>query len=331
MFELPVPLRYLLHARIQVFAINFASRRFCFFSGTLDYQMPGSQVFKQYLFQLDYSTNHGLSWVRIVVPGAPFTNKFSPSHSLASNGNFIQSRGSQQHLSEDAAPLTAVLSESPNVNWSSFDVWNYDSTTSDEQSTRGSISQEVSSNVWSSSDPIYPSSISLTHSPTDLPMCNWNYNSDFGPRPPQSSFAPQYAQLPNPTSLNMCIEAAPFSYTTYHQSGYPNSSHSSIASPPHDSTPFPPFLNRAPKFGSKAKSARKPKTLYCPHCELKFARVSDLQRHINGVHLRIRHHCRAKGCGNNHGKGYCRLEKLRKHVLDVHGHFWEDHHFKSLL
>lgn len=152
-------------------------------------------------------------------------------------------------------------------------------------------------------------------------MSNWNYNLDFGPRPPQSSFAPQYAQLPNPTPLNMYIEAAPFSYTTYHQSGYPNSSHSSIASPPHDSTPSPPFLNQAPESGSNAKSAPKPKTHDCPHCELKFARVSDLQRHIDGVHLRIRHHCRAEGCGNNHGKGYCRLEKLRKHVLDVHGHF----------
>ncbi|PMD15226.1 hypothetical protein NA56DRAFT_710166 [Hyaloscypha hepaticicola] len=252
-------------------------------------------------------------------------------HSLASNGNFIQSRGSQKHLSEDAASLTAVLSASPDVNWSSFELWNYDSTPSDEQSTRGSISQEVSSNFWSSSDPIYPSSISLTHSPTDLPMSNWNYNSDFGAWPPQSSFAPQYAQLPNPTPLNMCIEAAPLSYTTYHQSGYPTSSHSSIASPQHDSTSSPPFSNRAPKSGSKAKSAPKPKTHDCPHCELKCARASDLQRHIDGVHLRIRHHCRTEGCGNNHGKGYCRLEKLRKHVRDVHGHFEKTTHFKSLL
>jgi len=28
---------------------------------TLDYQLPGSHVFKQYLFQLYYPTNHGLS------------------------------------------------------------------------------------------------------------------------------------------------------------------------------------------------------------------------------------------------------------------------------
>jgi hypothetical protein len=35
--------------------------------------------------------------------------------------------------------------------------------------------------------------------------------------------------------------------------------------------------------------------------------------------LRIRHHCFWPGCGNNRGKGYIRMEKLRRHQQEMHG------------
>jgi hypothetical protein len=51
----------------------------------------------------------------------------------------------------------------------------------------------------------------------------------------------------------------------------------------------------------------------CSFCTETFARPSDLERHWRSVHLGIKHHCYCPGCPNNHGKGYCRLEKLRTH------------------
>ncbi|KAH8819318.1 hypothetical protein F5884DRAFT_743733 [Xylogone sp. PMI_703] len=54
-------------------------------------------------------------------------------------------------------------------------------------------------------------------------------------------------------------------------------------------------------------------------CQETFTRSSDLDRHIQSVHLRIRYHYFWPECPNNKGEGYCRLEKLRAHQKKVHG------------
>jgi hypothetical protein len=56
-----------------------------------------------------------------------------------------------------------------------------------------------------------------------------------------------------------------------------------------------------------------------PSCTESFTRPSDLQRHIDAVHLGIKYHCFWIGCTNNGGKGYCRAEKLRTHQRQKHG------------
>ncbi|KAH6668890.1 hypothetical protein B0J14DRAFT_703717 [Halenospora varia] len=55
-------------------------------------------------------------------------------------------------------------------------------------------------------------------------------------------------------------------------------------------------------------------------CNESFARHTDLDRHVQAVHYGIKHHCTWLGCGNNRGKGYCRLEKLRTHRKEKHGY-----------
>jgi hypothetical protein len=57
-------------------------------------------------------------------------------------------------------------------------------------------------------------------------------------------------------------------------------------------------------------------------CMESFTRVSDLERHIQSVHLGIKWHCDWFDCGNNRGNGYCRLEKLRRHQKEKHGFSW---------
>ncbi|KAE8445132.1 hypothetical protein EG329_013734 [Mollisiaceae sp. DMI_Dod_QoI] len=54
-------------------------------------------------------------------------------------------------------------------------------------------------------------------------------------------------------------------------------------------------------------------------CTKSFTRISDLERHWYSVHLGQKHHCTWFGCSDNQGKGFCRLEKLRKHQEDYHG------------
>lgn len=105
------------------------------------------------------------------------------------------------------------------------------------------------------------------------------------------------------------------------------------ASQDHDPAPqqptFPQSLQAIPHpvsptnahipLASESETASLPRMHSCPNCDLTFARHTDLRRHVQSIHLRIRHHCRVAGCGNNFGNGYCRPEKLRKHVLNAHG------------
>jgi hypothetical protein len=69
---------------------------------------------------------------------------------------------------------------------------------------------------------------------------------------------------------------------------------------------------------SKTIVSRK-KRVCCSQCSESFTRIADLERHYQNIHLRIRHHCFWPGCGNNRGKGYIRMEKLRRHQQEMHG------------
>ncbi|CZR65162.1 uncharacterized protein PAC_15062 [Phialocephala subalpina] len=55
-----------------------------------------------------------------------------------------------------------------------------------------------------------------------------------------------------------------------------------------------------------------------PGCNKVFGRLSDLERHWQSVHLGLRHHCHVRGCPNNKGKGYSRLDKLKDHLRKGH-------------
>jgi hypothetical protein len=57
-----------------------------------------------------------------------------------------------------------------------------------------------------------------------------------------------------------------------------------------------------------------------PLCCESFVRATDVERHIQSVHMGIRYHCFWTGCGNNRGNGYCRVEKLRTHQRQNHGY-----------
>jgi hypothetical protein len=81
-----------------------------------------------------------------------------------------------------------------------------------------------------------------------------------------------------------------------------------------------------PQRGSQDDSRRSSNSPHprhqCPWatgCTESFKRLSDLRRHWQAVHLRIRYHCFAIGCKNNRGNGYCRFEKLKTHQREKHG------------
>ncbi|KAH8589356.1 hypothetical protein B0O99DRAFT_337396 [Bisporella sp. PMI_857] len=64
-----------------------------------------------------------------------------------------------------------------------------------------------------------------------------------------------------------------------------------------------------------------------PGCLQTFARLTDVDRHIDSVHYGIRHHCtwiepNGLPCRDNNGNGYCRLEKLNAHQRQKHGIVW---------
>jgi hypothetical protein len=123
-----------------------------------------------------------------------------------------------------------------------------------------------------------------------------------------------YSQIPS-TSPLACqshvlnyLQASPTSIISPHTSS--SSSDPWVSQPPqHDSSLYSVSLtSQSPKMNAHP----------CPSCKFSFARLSDLQRHFDNLHLHIRHHCRVPGCGNNRGRGYCRVEKLRLHLKNTH-------------
>jgi hypothetical protein len=54
-------------------------------------------------------------------------------------------------------------------------------------------------------------------------------------------------------------------------------------------------------------------------CHKKFSRRTDLDRHVQSIHIRINSHCTVSGCDNNGGKGFRRPDKLKAHEKKAHG------------
>ncbi|KAF8867234.1 hypothetical protein BDZ45DRAFT_734498 [Acephala macrosclerotiorum] len=226
---------------------------------------------------------------------------FLPVQLHFENSTFVQSQNRSHNLLQEEAPFSTALSKPPNIDWDSFNVWDYDSTTHGEQFIGDLISTtnaSISSDQGSPTQQLSPSALN-----------NWVLHHDFIIRQPQATIPP-FDQLSFP-SFDADLTVAHTLCPTC-----------DLGVIHHRLTSHPITNNTTPCRSKRASTtAPKPKTHHCDRCGRTFARPPDLQRHIDGVHLRIRHHCHEAGCSNNHGRGYCRLEKLRKHVLDVHGHF----------
>lgn len=83
-----------------------------------------------------------------------------------------------------------------------------------------------------------------------------------------------------------------------------------------------PTMQPAPAVQVNIQSVfrnQKHQCLWSAGCTKSFTRMGDLERHWISVHLGQKHHCTWFGCSDNQGKGFCRLEKLRKHQKDCRG------------
>jgi hypothetical protein len=54
-------------------------------------------------------------------------------------------------------------------------------------------------------------------------------------------------------------------------------------------------------------------------CHKPFKRRTDLDRHVQSMHLGITFHCTVFGCDNKGGMGFSRADKLKVHEKEVHG------------
>ncbi|CZR52425.1 uncharacterized protein PAC_02302 [Phialocephala subalpina] len=84
----------------------------------------------------------------------------------------------------------------------------------------------------------------------------------------------------------------------------------------------PQAMQPAPHVQANIQSAfrnQKHHCLWSAGCTKSFARFSDLERHWYSVHLGQKLHCTFFGCSDQQGKGFSRIDKLRKHQKDNHG------------
>lgn len=243
-----------------------------------------------------------------------FTNAVFSSQYFASNEFYFQSSGDSQVGAEIETSFSSPLSKPPSLNWEDLGTWDYSTTTQYGKSTIivAPTSEYINVlNPYATTSPIQqgtPAPIS------QIPLNMWNFNHQLPIRQPHSTYTTP-SEEPSFMSSDTNNAVAQTTYSPNYQTNYNRTGrylHSLTPSPVANQTP-PLFPKRM------TKSKLKPKNLHCRSCERSFARAPDLQRHIDGIHLRIRHHCRVAGCGDNIGKGYCRMEKLRGHMMTAHG------------
>jgi Zinc finger, C2H2 type len=195
-----------------------------------------------------------------------------------------------------------------------FGIWNYNATTHQCQSTYATLPWNSPLSTWNSDGTSLDSQYSSPVSETPFTSFNHPNVLPAGPTPYLSPSPSNYSPAPFTTNvLHFSPPTGNFSDMACLGSSHtspsilPPTSAASATSPSTD-------YNSPKQFTTYPV----PKTQSCPNCHLAFARVADLERHIHTIHLRIRHHCKVPGCGDNAGKGYCRREKLRKHLRTVH-------------
>ncbi|CZR61144.1 uncharacterized protein PAC_11040 [Phialocephala subalpina] len=207
-----------------------------------------------------------------------------PNHLFFENPPFARSRDSSQDHHEVATSFSTTLSEPPNIDWYSINAWNYDNTAHVGQPTGGDTTPTTDiSETWSANASSYSNQGCCSPMSSGTPM-SWGFNHNCTMRHPQVSSPPFIPR--SFTSLDTNVTSAQIQYPSYlppHHlyAGYIHAaSHDSVdnASPTRprrvsDSTPLP-------------LPPPKPKIHRCPRCERIFARPPDLQRHIDGVHLR---------------------------------------------
>jgi hypothetical protein len=195
-----------------------------------------------------------------------------------------------------------------------FDIWNCNATAHQYQSTYAALPWNSPLSTWNSSGTSLDSQYS--NPLTETPFTSSN-TPNVPPAGPTSYLSPSLSDyFPAPLTTNVLHFSPPtvrFSDVAYLSSSHPSPSIQSPASTASAASPSTDF--NSPK---QSTTYSIPKTQFCPNCHLAFARAADLERHIHTVHLCIRHHCKVPGCGDNAGKGYCRREKLRKHLRTVH-------------
>ncbi|KUJ20553.1 uncharacterized protein LY89DRAFT_666216 [Mollisia scopiformis] len=233
-----------------------------------------------------------------------------------SNGSLLQKQNFVQANSESFSEwysFVTAQSEPPTIDCNSFDEWSYDSTTFNQHCPSPIASSLGSSIVWTSHAAAEPLQYGSLSPLTETPLSYWNCER---PLMRLGEICVSSATQPFASPFYTHTEATESSYPIQHQPDYNHTIRDK-------NTTSPLFVNNAASSrstrASRSRSRLRPKTLHCPNCELSFARASDLQRHIDGIHLRIRHHCRVSGCGDNDKKGWCRLEKLKGHMQHVHG------------
>lgn len=235
------------------------------------------------------------------------------SQYFASNKIHAQSRGDLQVDAEIETSFSSALSEPPNINWDDVGAWNYDTTIHDGRSTIAVAPILEYSNLPNLHATPHPSRLGILPPVAQIPLKFWNFNHQLPIRQSHSTYTTPSEEVSFVSSgANNAVDH--ISSSTNYQPDYNRTIHHlySITASPVISQKPSSFPER------KTKSKPKPKNLHCPNCDRSFARAPDLQRHIDGIHLRIRHHCRVIGCGDNLGKGYCRMEKLRNHMMSSH-------------
>lgn len=199
---------------------------------------------------------------------------------------------------------TTPLSETPEVGWNRSDVWNYHF-----QVGQGASKVTSTSDIYESGDVNFPS-----YAPQDVPQCPaLDAISDTRIQSCAKQQSHSIHTIP-------AIGKTSFPTTECHNPAYGQTclSQSNLIIPSSYSlTRAPISMPSNPSPRSKSKS--RAKIHNCFSCTRRFSRKADLERHFETIHLLIRHHCYKKGCSNNHGRGYCRLEKLKGHISSAHG------------
>lgn len=268
---------------------------------------PDTSNISEYLYS-DFVTREVLVYPEFVTRGhilcSSLTNFCSPPF-VPGLGSSANVRPCSRGAVWEEGKATAAHEQPANISWESFSIPSnghdlHHTQSSNAVDTPMTAGQASSAHVWPS---------------TVIPfMDNWNCHLVHAPSKLQSPSVSPYAQLP-------CSTFDTDDTTGNHDANCQQQLDARNATSQHRTdSPSPSITRRG--LTLKSTQILGSKQHQCSQCTLAFARLPDLQRQIDSVHLGIRHHCHEPRCHDNYGRGYCRSEKLKKHVREVHGHAW---------